>query len=116
MVAEINNNELPPKKCTIDKLVTISDDIDKVINGEKTATRRNDRYADVGEIMILNNHSFIVKNVYEQRLGEVTDDDANKEGFQTLEAYKQSILSIHPGMKWVPKMKVWVHEYAPMGR
>ncbi|UJL45650.1 ASCH domain-containing protein [Virgibacillus sp. NKC19-16] len=105
------NHSLPPKRCSIDRLVTIPADIDKVINGEKTATRRNDRYADVDEVMVLNNRRFIVTDVYEQKLGDVTDEDALKEGFQNVEEYKQSILSIHPGMKWEPEMNVWVHEF-----
>lgn len=105
------NHSLPPKTCSIDRLVTIPADIDKVINGEKMATRRNDRYADVDEVMVLNNRRFKVTDVYEQKLGEVTDKDALKEGFQNVEEYKQSILSIHPGMKWEPEMNVWVHEF-----
>lgn len=49
----MTNKELPAKTCTIDQLVTMAEDVNKVIEGKKTATRRNGRYADVGEIMIL---------------------------------------------------------------
>lgn len=114
MTSENSNQALPPKTCTIERLITKPQDIEKVINGQKTATRRNGRYADVGEIMKLNNHQFIVENIYTQKLGEVTEEDAKQEGFENLEAYKQSILSFHPGMKWAPKMEVWVHEFAPV--
>lgn len=113
MTLEVNSS-LPPKSCTIEKLVTIPKDIEKVITGEKTATRRNGRYADVGEIMKINNQPFKVERIYAQKLGEVTDEDARQEGYENIEAYKQSILSMHPGMKWIPNMKVWVHEYAPV--
>lgn len=106
-----NKNTLPPKKGSIDQLVTKPADVEKVINGQKTATRRSGRYADVGEKWTFQDKGFIVKNVYQQKLGEVTDADALMEGYQSLEEYKQSILSIHPGMKWQPEMKVWVHEY-----
>lgn len=105
------NSSLPPKTCTIDKLVTIPADIAKVIDGKKTATRRNGRYADIGEVMILEDLKFVVKNVYAQKLGEVTEEHALQEGYQNAEGYKQAILSIHPGMKWEPEMQVWVHEY-----
>ncbi|PAV30807.1 hypothetical protein CIL05_03550 [Virgibacillus profundi] len=105
------NNSLPPKANTIDKLVTKPADIEKVIKGQKTATRRSGRYADIGEILVLKDKKFIVKNVYIQKLDEVTDEDAKQEGYHNVEEYKQSILSLHPGMKWAPKMKVWVHEY-----
>lgn len=106
-----NTNKLPPKTCTIERLVTVSEDIKKVIDGKKTATRRNNRYADVGEVMDLSGHQFIVNNVYSQALGEMTDTDAQKEGFETLDQYIEKILSLHPGMRWVPAMKVWVHEF-----
>lgn len=105
------NSELPPKTCTIEKLVTLKPDVDKVIAGVKTATRRNGRYADVGEIMELQGHRFRIEKVYSQSLGELTDEHAKQEGFDTVEEYKQSILSYHPGMPWLPHMRVWVHEF-----
>lgn len=100
------------KKEPIDRLVTVPADVEKVIKGKKTATRRNKRYADVGDIMTLNGHQFIVEKVYRQSLGEMTEEDAIKEGHESFEAYKNSILAIHPGMPWVPEMKVWVHEFS----
>lgn len=112
MTEQNNNNELPPKSCSIERLVTVPEDIEKVINGQKTATRRNGRYADVGEIMKLEDYQFVVGNVYEQTLGGLTDDDAKQEGYETVEEYKNSILSTHPGMPWTPDMKIWVHEFA----
>lgn len=109
-----DKNKLPPKSCTIERLVTVSEDVQKVIAGEKTATRRNGIYADINEIMSLESHEFIVDNIYSQALGDMTDGDAKQEGYQNLEAYKEAILAIHPGMRWVPKLKVWVHEYKPV--
>jgi hypothetical protein len=105
------NNELPPKTCTIDRMVTVKEDVQKVLEGKKTATRRNGRYADVGEIMTLEGKDFVVERVYSQSLGELTEANAREEGFESLEDYKQSILSMHPGMPWLPQMRVWVHEF-----
>ncbi len=112
-----NNEEqkaLPPKTCEIDRLVTMTDDVNKVLEGKKTATRRNGRYADVGEIMVLQDKQFRVDRVYSQSLGELTDEHARQEGFESVEDYKQSILSYHPGMPWLPHMRVWVHEFSPV--
>jgi len=109
-----DNNTLPPKTCSVDRLVTLEADVKKVLSGEKTATRRNGRYADPGEIMTLEGRDFVVDRVYSQALGELTDDDARREGFATVEEYKQSILSYHPGMPWLPQMRVWVHEFSPV--
>jgi hypothetical protein len=114
MTNQEKHNELPPKTCTIDRLVTMPSDVQKVIDGKKTATRRNGRYADVGEIMELEGKRFIVDRVYSQSLGELTDEHAVQEGFSNVEEYKQSILSYHPGMPWLPQMRVWVHEFSPV--
>lgn len=102
---------LPPKTCSIDRLVTKEDDVEKVLLGEKTATRRNGRYADIGEIMELKGRKFEVTKVYQQSLGELTDEAVQTEGYQNVEAYKNYIMSMHAGMPWLPQMKVWVHEF-----
>lgn len=109
-----NNGALPPKTCTIERLVTKPADMEKVIAGQKTATRRNGRYADIGEIMTLEGREFVVDKVYRQSLGELTDEHARQEGYPSVEQYKEAILSIHPGMPWLPHMKVWVHEFRPV--
>src|SRR5699024_6680608 len=104
MVSEHNNSKGKPKKThSIDKLVTITEDIEKVINGKKTATKRNGVYADIGEVMELKGKKFKINQIYPQYLGDLTDEDAQQEGYQDLQAYKQSILAIHPGMRWAPK-------------
>lgn len=108
------NVELPEKTCTIEKLVTIKADVAKVLSGEKTATRRNGVYADLGEIMVLDGKEFKVDAIYSQTLGEMTDEHAHQEGYSNMEDYKQSILSFHPNMPWLPAMSVWVHEYSPV--
>jgi N4-acetylcytidine amidohydrolase len=108
------NTTLPPKTCSIDRLITMESDIKMVLAGEKTATRRNGRYADPGEIMTLEGKQFVIERVYSQSLGELTDEDARREGYPTVEEYKQSILAYHPGMPWLPQMRVWVHEFRPV--
>ncbi|MBP1155499.1 MULTISPECIES: ASCH domain-containing protein [unclassified Paenibacillus] len=102
---------LPPKTCSIDRLVTKEDDVEKVLSGEKTATRRNGRYADIGEVMELKGRKFEVTKVYQQSLGELTDESVQTEGYPNVEAYKNYIMSMHAGMPWLPQMKVWVHEF-----
>jgi N4-acetylcytidine amidohydrolase len=109
---EEQNNQLPPKTCSIERLVTMPSDVQKVLEGKKTATRRNGRYADVGEVMTLEGKKFVVNRVYSQSLGELTDEHARQEGFNTVEEYRDSILSYHPGMPWLPQMRVWVHEFS----
>ncbi len=88
------NTTLPPKTCSIERLITLESDIKKVLAGEKTATRRNGRYADPGEVMNLEGNQFVVEQVYSQSLGELTDDDARREGYPTVEEYKQVFFPI----------------------
>ena len=109
-----DQTSLPPKTCSIERLVTNPPDIERVLAGKKTATRRNGRYADVGEVMILENKKFIIDKVYRQKLGELTDEHAHREGFDSLDEYRQAILALHPGMPWLPTMRVWVHEFHPL--
>jgi len=114
MTNQNENTILAPKVCSIDRLITIQEDIKKVIAGKKTATRRNGRYSDVGEVMTLLGNQYVVNRVYEQTLGELTEEDARQEGYANVEEYKQSILAMHPGMPWLSHMKVWVHEFHPI--
>ncbi|GAA0136334.1 hypothetical protein YSY43_31750 [Paenibacillus sp. YSY-4.3] len=109
-----DHEALPPKTCSIERLVTLPEDVEKVLAGRKTATRRNGRYADVGEVMTLKGRGFVVEQVYSQTLGDLTEEQAQQEGYNNLEEYRQSILSMHPGMRWVPTMRVWVHEFNPV--
>lgn len=112
----VNHANLPEKSCSIERLVTVETDVKKVLNGEKIATRRNGVYAYPGEIMILENEEFKIDALYSQTLGEMTAEDAKKEGYESVSAYKEAILALHPKMPWVPKMNVWVHEFSPIQR
>jgi len=107
-----NNKELPKKTCSVELLVTVEQDVEKVLKGEKTATRRNGVYAYPGEVMVLDGKEFIVNSLYRQTLGEMTDEHAKQEGYADMADYKNMILSMHEGMPWLPKMKVWVHEFS----
>ncbi|MDY0409089.1 ASCH domain-containing protein [Virgibacillus soli] len=101
----------PIKLKEIKQLVTRQDDVAKVIKGEKTAVRRSNQFANVGDTFELQGVTLEVTHVYRQSLKEVTDADAIKEGYKDLAAYKRAISAIHGGMDWNPKLKVWVHEF-----
>lgn len=99
------------QKFDITQLVTNQQNIDKIKAGEKTAIRRNDRYADTGETIDIDGKSFAISKVYQQKLGDMTDEHAKQEGFSNLEEYKESLTSIHRGAVWDPDMTIWVHEF-----
>lgn len=108
------NLKYPKKTCSVERLVTVPDDVAKVLKGQKTATRRNGVYAYPGEVMVLEGKEFKVDALYSQTLGEMTDEHAKQEGNATMEEYKEIILAMHPKMPWLPTMSVWVHEFSPV--
>ena len=104
------NKEYWPEKYAISKLITRQTDIDKIIKGEKTTIRRNDRYADIGDEIGFGKLTFIVNNIYQQKLKSLTNKDAKQEGYNNLEEYKTALTSIHQGAVWDPEAVVWTHE------
>lgn len=101
----------PEKTCTIDRLITRPDDVEQVLAGKKRAQRRNGLYAYPGEKMVLGNRQFVITAVYRQTVGEMNDQDANREGQADKEAYLAYIKEIHPGIPLSPEMMMWVHEF-----
>jgi len=98
--------------------------VEKVLRGEKLATRRP--YTDtnvfyfeklVGKIVRLyegGKHAYaVVTNVYVQRLGDVSDEDARKEGFPSLEEFKRVWREIYGSFN--PEQRVVVIEFVPYG-
>jgi hypothetical protein len=77
--------------------------------GLKTQQRRDGIYAYPGETFELDGVSFVVTAVERRSLGEMTEDDARAEGYPNLEAYRELILKMHPGMAWDESHWVWVH-------
>ncbi|MEJ8778656.1 ASCH domain-containing protein [Pseudogracilibacillus sp. ICA-222130] len=98
-----------PEKCPIEKLISIEEDMDKLIEGKKVSIRRNDRYADVGDTIILKGHLFEVEDVYPQFLKNMSEKNAREEGFESIESYKTALTSIHDDAVWNPEQLVWAH-------
>ncbi|MFS1513688.1 hypothetical protein VQL36_14790 [Chengkuizengella sp. SCS-71B] len=45
------NGHKPEMQLTIDHLVIVQEEIDKIVTGKKTTVRRHGKYAEVGEIL-----------------------------------------------------------------
>jgi hypothetical protein len=88
-----------------------------ILSGEKTATRRRKRPAvKVGgaynvKIGFFNHLSerIHVDALYQQRLGDMTDEDAVKEGANSLQAYAEEWKTLTGS--WNPDEVVWVVEF-----
>lgn len=103
--------EYPEKTCTIDSLVTHAKLVAAALDGRKTQQRRNGVYAYPGETFELEGTRFVLKDLRRETIGDMTEDDAQAEGYPSLEMYKALILRMHQGMEWNESAKVWVHEF-----
>src|SRR5699024_917673 len=98
-----------PTKYDINKLISIQEDIDHIIEGNKISVRRNDRYADVGDEFQLNHQTVGVNDIDTRKLNKVSEKDAMAEGYPGLEEYKDAIENIHKEAVWDPEQTVWAH-------
>jgi hypothetical protein len=102
----------PEKTCSIDRLVTHPKLVAAAKAGMKTQQRRDGIYGLPGETFDLEGMTFVVTNLTRQRLGDMTDEHAQAEGYPNLEMYKDIILKMHAGMTWNIDSLVWVHSFA----
>ena len=101
----------PQKSCQIDRLVTYPKLVAAVLAGQKTQQRRDGIYAYPGEKFTLEGIEFTVIGLDRQALGDMSNADAQAEGYPSLEIYKDLILRMHAGMEWIETNQVWVHSF-----
>lgn len=101
----------PEKTGKIDRLVTHEKLVEAALAGRKTEQRRDGVYAHPGETFKLNGVEFTITGLERKTLGDMTDADAQAEGYPSMEMYKGLILRMHAGMKWNDSDKVWVHKF-----
>ncbi len=102
----------PEKTCVIENLVRHPKLVEATLAGRKTQQRRNGVYAYPDEVFILEGVTFKVTALTRQRLGDMTDADAQAEGYPSLAMYKDLILKMHANMTWDEDSLVWVHTFA----
>ena len=104
-------NTYPDKTCQIDRLIRHPKLIAAALSGEKYQQRRDGLYAYPGEIFSLEGVEFEVLSVERQTIGEMTDQDAQAEGYPSLAVYKGVILQMQANMQWNEQGQVWVHTF-----
>lgn len=105
--------------------------IPMIRSGSKTVTRRewSENYArpNEGSVQIASDEMFTsdeeadcyirILDVYEQPLGEMTDEDAQKEGdYEDLEEFRDGYADVYGDDAWDPEKEVWVVEFEYVGR
>lgn len=103
--------DYPEKTCHIDRLIRHPKLVEAAIAGRKTQQRRDGVYAYPGETFELDGVAFTVTALERRSLGEMTEADAQAEGYPNLDAYKDLILKMHAGMEWNDSHLVWVHHF-----
>jgi len=103
---------LPPRTCSIERLVTHPKLVASALAGSKTQQRRDGVYGYPGEEFELEGVSFVVTDLKRERLGDMTDEHAKAEGYPSLEMYRDIILKMHAGMTWNEDALVWVHSFS----
>lgn len=104
--------DFPAKTCSIERLVTQPKLVAAALAGTKTQQRRDGVYGYPNETFELDGVAFVVTSLTQQRLGDMSDADAQAEGFPSLAMYKDIILKMHTGMTWEDEHLVWVHSFA----
>jgi hypothetical protein len=95
--------------------------IEKILEGKKTMTSRSRKLYNVGDITnlmankdyskITGKYIKIVK-VYPKKLGDFTEEDARKEGFNSLEEFKKYWKEHEKKLGiWNDDRIVWIHEF-----
>ncbi len=102
----------PEKTCVIENLVRHPKLVEATLAGRKTQQRRNGVYGYPEETFVLEEVTFKITGLTQQRLGDMTDADAQAEGYPSIAMYKNLILNMHAGMDWHEDAQVWVHSFA----
>jgi len=91
--------------------------IDLILEGRKTQTRRRHKHIlKAGKVYGIKTswvhwtgHRILITRVYRQRLGDITPEEARKEGGYTVEEFKEVWRRINGS--WNPDEEVWVYEF-----
>jgi hypothetical protein len=88
--------------------------IQAVAAGEMTQIHRGKQYADEGDWFEIDGDRFEVVDVTERTLGDVTDEDARREGSPDLDAYRRRMKRAHGGdFEWNEDADVVRHRVEP---
>jgi uncharacterized protein YhfF len=81
------------------------------LEGEVTQVHRGDRYADEGDRFVVDGTAFEVVEVRERTLGDLTDEDARREGQPDLDAYRELLRRAHEDFTWDDDSSVVLHRF-----
>ncbi|SDR29172.1 ASCH domain-containing protein [Natronobacterium texcoconense] len=83
----------------------------QALEGEVTQIHRGHQYADEGDTFTIENTTFEVREVSDRTLGDLTDEDAQAEGMDDLEAYRQLLERAHENFEWDDDSEIVLHRF-----
>jgi len=85
--------------------------VDQALEGEVTQIHRGQQYAEEGDTFTVDGEAFEVVAVEERTLGEMTDEDARREGARDTEHYREILRRAHDNFEWDPDSDVVLHRF-----
>ena len=104
-------SQYPEKTCDIDRLVRQPKLVAAVLEGRKSQQRRDGVFGYPGETFELEGVTFKLSALFQQSWGDMSEADAQAEGYPGLKMYQDLILKMHAGMSWDSDHMVWVHQF-----
>ncbi|WP_226039986.1 ASCH domain-containing protein [Natrinema sp. DC36] len=83
----------------------------QALEGEVTQIHRGHQYAEEGDTFTIDGTAFDVTAVRERTLGDLTDEDAQAEGMEDLEAYERLLERAHDDFEWDDDSEVVLHRF-----
>ncbi|MFC7027235.1 ASCH domain-containing protein [Halomicroarcula sp. GCM10025324] len=81
--------------------------------GRVTQLHRGHQYADEGDTFDIDGQRFEVTDVTHRTLGDLTDEDARREGSEDLESYRDRLARVHDSFEWDDDSEVVRHRFTP---
>jgi hypothetical protein len=94
-----------------DELIPSPRMVEGAADGEVTQVHRGHRYAEEGDTFEIAGDSFEIVEVRERTLGDLTDEDARREGMADLEAYRGLLQRAHENFEWDDDSEVVLHRF-----
>lgn len=103
----------PPRVTTIDADTLLPNERMRrgAQDGDVSQIHRGDRYADEGDEFELDGETFEVVAVRERTLGDLTDEDAQREGMADLDEYREVLNRAHDHFEWDDDSEVVLHRF-----
>jgi len=81
------------------------------VEGTITQMHRGHEYASERDTFEIDGQHFEVTDVTHRTLGDLTDEDAQREGSEDLAAYKKRLERVHDHFEWDPDSDVVRHRF-----